>query len=152
GASESDSFGILAPTASRASSYAQAARICLAPGENGCTIGADLVRAEASSSADAAGARSNDGDTKLVGVTVAGTPVPATPDPNTRIEIPGIGYVILNEQFCDDQASLPDCAGSEHTGLTVRAIHLVVTAPDNPLGLRVGDVIVAEAHSGATFI
>lgn len=152
GASESDSSGTVGPTVSAASSYAQAARVCLAPGENGCTIGAELVRAEASSSADAAGASSNDGETKLVGVTIAGTPVPGSPDPNTKVEIPGLGYVTLNEQFCDDQAELPNCPGSHQTGLTVRAIHLVVTVPDNSLGLRVGDVIVAEAHSAATFI
>jgi len=59
--------------------------------------------------------------------------------------------VIFNEQFCDNGAALPDCAGSTHAGLTVRAIHLVVTVPDNDLGLRVGDIIIAEAHSDASF-
>jgi len=33
----------------------------------------------------------------------------------------------------------------------VRAIHLAVTAPNNPLGLKTGEVIVAEAHSDAFF-
>jgi hypothetical protein len=69
------------------------------------------------------------------------------------VELPGIGFVILNEQFCDNNASLATgCAdGSGAAGLTVRAIRLVVTAPDNPLGVRTGEVIVAEAHSDAMF-
>jgi len=87
-----------------------------------------------------------------MGATVNGTPVEAGLPPNTKVEIPGVGYVIFNEQFCDDGAALPDCAGSNHAGLTVRAIRLVVTVPDNALGLTVGEVIVAEAHSDASFV
>jgi hypothetical protein len=42
------------------------------------------------------------------------------------------------------------CAGTKHSGLTVRAIHVVVTK--GALGLLPGvDVVVAEAHSDATF-
>ncbi|HEV8682936.1 MAG TPA: choice-of-anchor P family protein [Actinomycetota bacterium] len=152
GASVTDSTGTLGPTLSRASSYAQATGVCVAPGPTGCTVGAELVRSESNSSAEATGARSDDGDSKLVGVVVAGNPVPVQADPNTRIEIPGVGFVILNEQFCDGGTTLPDCAGADHAGLTVRAIHLVVTVPDNPLGLRLGEVIVSEAHSDATLI
>lgn len=151
-AAVSDSSGTLGPTESRATSSAQATGICVAPSANGCTVGADLVRSEANSSGTAAGASSNDGDTMLIGVTVGGSPTSAAPPANTRIEIPGVGYVILNEQFCDDGATLPDCAGSDHSGLTVRAIHLVITVPDNPLGLTAGEVIVAETHSDATFV
>jgi hypothetical protein len=71
------------------------------------------------------------------------------------VELPGIGFVIFNEQFCDNGAALPSCMGSTtpgHSGLTVRAIRVVITAPDNPAGLPAGaEVIVAEAHSDATF-
>ena len=57
----------------------------------------------------------------------------------------------MNEQFCDDSAALPGCAGTNHSGLTVRAIHVTVTNP-NALGVPVGtNIIVAEAHSDATF-
>ena len=83
-----------------------------------------------------------------------GTPINSTPPPNTVIELPNIGFVILNEQFCDNQATLPNCSDGPihgHAGLTVRAIHVVVTIPDNPLSLRTGETIVAESHSDALF-
>jgi hypothetical protein len=153
GSSVSDSEGTLSETASSASSYAEATAVCVLPAAGACTVGADLVRSAANSTATAAGASSNDGNTMLVGVTVRGTSVPVEPGPNQRIELPGIGFVILNEQFCDSGASLAaGCAdGSGHSGLTVRAIHVVITAPGNPLGLQTGEVIVAEAHSDAMF-
>jgi hypothetical protein len=152
-AAVSDSRGTLGPTASDATTYAQVAGVCLLPATNGCTVGAELVRGESVSTADASGASANDGDSKLVGVTVNGNAVPVAAGPNQRVELPGIGFVILNEQFCDNGAALADgCSdGTGHAGLTVRAIHLVVTVPDNPLGVNTGEVIVAEAHSDATF-
>lgn len=152
-AAVSDSRGTLGPTASDATSYSQVAGVCLLPATNGCTVGAELVRGESVSTADASGASANDGDSKLVGVTVNGNAVPVAAGPNQRVELPGIGFVILNEQFCDNGAALADgCSdGTGHAGLTVRAIHLVVTVPDNPLGVNTGEVIVAEAHSDATF-
>lgn len=62
------------------------------------------------------------------------------------------GFVILNEQVCDGGADLPKCAKGNHAGLTVRGIRLVITVPENPLGLKAGaTIIVAEAHSDATF-
>jgi hypothetical protein len=153
GASVSDSRGQLGATESTASSFAQATGVCLLPAASACTVSADLVRSESNSRANASAASAGDGGTKLVGVSVNGTPVSAAPPPNTRVELPGIGFVILNEQFCDNNASLATgCAdGSGAAGLTVRAIRLVVTAPDNPLGVRTGEVIVAEAHSDAMF-
>jgi hypothetical protein len=152
-AAVSDSRGTLGPTASDATSYGQVAGVCLLPATNGCTVGAELVRGESVSTADASGASANDGDSKLVGVTVNGNAVPVAAGPNQRVELPGIGFVILNEQFCDNGAALADgCSdGTGHAGLTVRAIHLFVTVPDNPLGVKTGEVIVAEAHSDATF-
>jgi hypothetical protein len=86
-------------------------------------------------------------------VTVNGTTVPLDASPNQRVDIPGVGFVILNEQFCDNNASLvAKCAdASGAAGLTVRAIHIFVTVPSNPLGLQTGEVIVAESHSDAMF-
>jgi hypothetical protein len=153
GASVADSRGTLGPTASTATSYAQVAGACLLPATGGCTVRADVVRAESSSTATAAGASSNDGGTQLLGLTVNGSSVPVEPGPNQRLELPGIGFVILNEQFCDDGAALASgCAdGMGHAGLTVRAIRLVITVPENPLGVKTGETIVAEAHSDATY-
>ena len=56
---------------------------------------------------------------------------------------------MFNEQFCDSPGVLPNCTGSTHSGLTVRAIHVVVTLGD-PTALG-AEVIVAEAHSDATY-
>ena len=153
GTAVSDSSGSLG-SSSTASSYAQAQAVCALPSASGCTVGAQLVRSASNSAADASGASSNAGDTQLVGVTVLGTAVPLAPGPNQRIDIPGVGFVILNEQFCDNNASLAGgCAdGAGHAGLTVRAIHVFVTVPNNVLGLETGEVIVAEAHSDATFV
>jgi hypothetical protein len=146
GTAVSDSSGTLSPSTSNASSYAQAQSVCAFPSAAGCTVAAQLVRSVSNSAADATGASSNAGDSQLVGVTVSGAP-------NQRVDIPGVGFVILNEQFCDNNASLAaHCAGAGHAGLTVRAIHVFVTVPTNPLGLSTGEVIVAEAHSDATFL
>ena len=153
GAAVTDSSGDLAPTASTSSSYAQAASACAFPSAAGCTVAAQLVKSVSNSSAGAAGASSNDSGTQLVGVTIQGTTVPLDPAPNQRVDIPNVGYVIFNEQFCDNNASLANhCAdGTGAAGLTVRAIHVFVTVPNNPLGLKTGEVIVAEAHSDAMF-
>jgi len=114
-----------------------------------------VVKSQSNSAANASGASSNANGTQLVGLVVLGTPVSGTPPPNTVIELPGIGFVILNEQFCDNQGTLAsNCSDGSilgHAGLTVRAIRLGVTAPNNPLGLQTGEVIVAEAHSDAFF-
>ena len=82
---------------------------------------------------------------------MAGQSVPANPPPNTTIELPGIGFVVLNEQTCDNGSQATHtCSGLNHSGLTVRAVHVVVTK--GALGLLPGvDVVVSEAHSDATF-
>jgi len=104
-----------------------------------------LVKSQSNSTADGFEASSTDDGTELVGLVVMGTPVSANPPPNTTIELPGIGFVILNEQVSDAPAT-------GHTGLVVRAIHAFVTVPGNPAGLQEGEVIVAEAHSDAGFV
>jgi hypothetical protein len=154
GASQSESSGALTADASGASSFAQASGACLMQSGNTCGLSATLVKSTSNSTATASGASSNDAGTQLVDLVVLGTPVAANPPPNTVIDLPGIGFVILNEQFCDNQGTLPNCSSGTsagHAGLTVRAIRLFVTAPDNPLGLQTGQVIVAESHSDAAF-
>ena len=154
GASESESSGTITGSASTASSFARASGVCLLPDGGACGISATAVMSKSNSTANSSGASSNDAGTELVNVVVLGTPVSSTPPPNTVIDLPGIGFVILNEQFCDNAGTLPNCSNGTvagHAGLTVRAIRLFVTAPDNPLGLKTGQVIVAEAHSDAAF-
>jgi hypothetical protein len=153
GAAVSDSAGTLGPTESSAASLAQVGEICLLLGSGGCTVAATAVAAESRTSATAAGASANDGESTLLGLSVAGTAVAAEPPPNTVVDIPGLGFVILNEQFCDNGADpAAGCGdGAGGAGLTVRAIHLVVTR-DNALGVPLGtEVIISEAYSAAFF-
>jgi hypothetical protein len=159
GASQSDSSGALTTSASSASSFAQAKDVCVLPSTAGCTVSTvkgTVVKTQSNSKAGPVGvASSNDDGTELLGLVVMGTPVGANPEPNTVIDLPGIGFLILNEQFCDNQGTLAaNCSDGSiagHAGLTVRALRLVVTVPDNALGLQTGQVIVAESHSDAAF-
>jgi hypothetical protein len=148
GTSVSDSSGTVGSAGSSAASYAEAEAVCVL----GTTVCATLVRSQASSAAGGGAASSSDSGTALVGVSImGGPPLGGTPAANTTLSLPGIGFVTLNEQFCDGAGSLPPCAGTTHSGLTVRAIHVVVTNP-NAVGAPVGaNVVVAEAHSDATF-
>jgi hypothetical protein len=67
------------------------------------------------------------------------------------IPLPNIGFVILNEQECDNgDEAFHTCSGSTHSGLTVTAIHVVID--NGALGLLPGvNVLVAQAHSDATW-
>jgi uncharacterized repeat protein (TIGR01451 family) len=110
----------------------------------GGLITAQVLTSEASSTATATGASSSAAGTQFVNLKVAGVSIAATVAPNTVIPLLGLGYVVLNEQ-------IPEAASPGHTGLTVRAIDVIVTTAG--LGLDVGArVIVDEAHSDATFI
>jgi hypothetical protein len=64
-----------------------------------------------------------------------------TPGPNTRIEVPGVGIVIVNEQLVGGD-------GREVAAIIVRAVHLQTTIPslfDLPQGT---DIIMAHAAAG----
>lgn len=77
----------------------------------------------------------------FVGLTVLGLPVPVNVPPNTNIALPGIGYVILNEQI------IPPASSNAET--QVNGIHIFITTI-NLLLLPVGaEVIVAHAAAGA---
>ena len=77
--------------------------------------------------------------TQFAGLVVAGTPISDTPAPNTKISLPGVGYVILNQQVSQVTAARAD--------LKVTAIHVYVTRHNHitPVGTQ---VIVARATSG----
>ncbi len=58
--------------------------------------------------------------------------------PNTTLALPGVGYVILNEQ-------IPTGDGVTTTGITVNMIHVVL---QNALtGVQTGEIIVGSATS-----
>ena len=105
----------------------------------GGLVTATLVVAMASSTANGTTATSNAEGSTLVGLTVNGFPLgDVSPPPNTRIDIPGVGTVFLNEQ-------VPGGDGVHTTALTVNMIHVVL------VGAVAGDIIVASAHSDVNF-
>jgi len=99
-------------------------------------ITADGVVAVASSwIGDATG---SDGEgSSLANLVVNGVSVD-DPGPNTTLALPGVGYVILNEQ-------IPTGDGVTTTGITVNMIHVVL---QNALtGVQTGEIIVGSATS-----
>jgi uncharacterized repeat protein (TIGR01451 family) len=146
-AGDSHSSGQLDPLGSKA--FAQVADLCLLPG---CIVKATALTSAVSSFETENGLESDDSETSLL-VTVGDQNI-GDVEPNTVIELPGLGFLVLREEFCDGSAPPTDpitpCAGQTSSGLTVRAIHLVVTVPDNALNLEAGiQVIVASAHTDA---
>src|SRR6266702_674897 len=81
---------------------------------NSTTTGA-LGTAEAGAQSTASGAASNANGSTFDNLVVAGVPVTsgdAPVDPNTNITLPGVGYVVLNEQ-------IPTGDGVTSSGMTV---------------------------------
>lgn len=101
-------------------------------------ISADQVLAVASSYANGTAAGSDAVGSQLMGLVVAGQSITAMPAPNTRIALPGVGYVVLNEQTVTGN-------GTTTSGITVNMIHVVLT---NALtGLKTGEIILGSAVS-----
>jgi hypothetical protein len=103
----------------------------------GGAISADIVTAVATSylgqlsgGRDATGS----GFTNLV---VNGVPVTTDVAPNTRVNLLGVGYAILNER-------IPSGDGVNSFGITVNMIHVVM---QNLLGQQTGEVIIGSASS-----
>jgi len=78
----------------------------------------------------------------VVGLTINGNAV-NLPAPNTKIDLPGIGFVVVNEQ---KQSLKPDFASQE-----VNLLRVHVTNAGNPFGLQLGtDITVAHAFASLT--
>jgi len=111
-------------------------------------ITADGVVAMASSSSGDAGVHSNAAGSSLANLVIGGAEV-SDPAPNTRMNLPGVGYVLLNEQ-------LPSGDGVTMSGMTVNMIHVVLQQPilgllGQVIGYRtVGDIVVGSAKSSVT--
>jgi hypothetical protein len=103
-------------------------------------ITADEVKTVASSRATATNATSRNGST-FTNLVVNDRTFSGTPAPNTRVNLPGLSYVILNKQT--DLVN-----GTNATSITVRAIEVNVTVA-NSLGLSVGTrLIIAHGSTG----
>jgi hypothetical protein len=101
-----------------------------------------LVRASrvigiAATTSDGATTSSNAYGSAFEGLVVGGTTVvgDGAVAPNTRMNLPGVGYVLLNEQI------------RSASGITVNMIHVVLT---NALGAKTGEIIVGSARSGVS--
>jgi hypothetical protein len=113
-------------------------------------ITATGVIANVASTRTASGAVSDANGSSFSNLVVAGTPVTSgegTVAPNTRMNLPNVGYVVLNEQTLTGD-------GVTSSGITVNMIHVVMQQPI--LGLlgqvigyqTVGNIIVGSASSG----
>src|SRR6266704_3131943 len=128
GTSVSDSAGTVLSSSSSSSSFAKAQNVCVLPAFGVCTASATAITSQANSVSGGGTSSSNPQGTSLLGLSVGGMTVADNPPPNTTILVPGIGSVTLNEQTCDN-GSAPPCSGAGSSGITVRAIHVIV---DNP--------------------
>ncbi len=106
----------------------------------GGVITSGVVTAIASSYVNASGAASNAAGSGFTNLAVNGVPVTTEVAPNTRVDLPGTGYAILNEQIRTGD-------GVTTSGITVTMIHVVLT---NLLGAKTGEVVVGSATSSVT--
>ena len=157
---DSTSEGAVSSLNATSSTFAEVAgdgesTLCILRGGTLCVVMAKVIRSASQSTANASGASSSDSGSTLLGFQIGDSPPykAGQPPTNHTVPLPGIGFIILNEQFCDGGTTASHtCSGATHSGLTVRALRIVVNIPDNVLGLKPGvELIVAEAHSDATF-
>jgi len=94
-------------------------------------ITADGVVAMASST----GGDSNAEGSSLANLVVNGVQI-AEPAPNTRVNLPGVGYVVLNEQLATAE------------GITVNMMHVVLQQQVLGVSRTTGNIIVGSASSG----
>jgi hypothetical protein len=131
--------GELGTTEAGAQSTASAADINILNG----LITVDEVVADVMSSRTASGAVSNAAGSTFQNLTVAGVPVTSgdTPvAPNTNITLPGVGYVVLNEQIRTGD-------GVTSSGLTVNMIHVYQQSGGVGGPTTIGEIIVGSATS-----
>ena len=108
-------------------------------------ITADEVVANVVSSASQGGAFSNADGSTFTNLTVAGQSLSGDQvvAPNTNISLPGVGYVVLNEQ-------IPSGDGVSSSGLTVNMIHVYLQNLVGGIGgtlQTTGEIIVGSATS-----
>lgn len=102
-------------------------------------ITADLVIAIASSAIHGTTVNSNADGATFANLIVNGAPIAPDVAPNTKIPLPGVGYVLLNEQTRSGD-------GVTSTGLAVRMIHVVLEECLLTC-VKTGEIIVGAASS-----
>lgn len=102
-------------------------------------ITADVVTAIASSYQNASVAASNAAGSGFANLVVNGVAVTTDVAPNTRVDLPGVGYAVLNEQKRSGD-------GVTSSGITVNMIHVVLQ--DCLLTcVNTGEIVVGSASS-----
>lgn len=104
----------------------------------GGLVSADKVTTSATASFQGTGSRS--GSATFQNATIAGTVLPTNPAPNTRQNLQGIGYVVVNEQYGSNDSS----GASE----TIISLDIYVTQA-NSLGLPIGARIVVSCATAS---
>lgn len=100
-------------------------------------ITADVVKSTAKASRTAGASQSTtEGTTTLVGLKIGGKPINIDPQPNTSIDILGLGTLTLNQQI------------KSPTGIIVRALDLEITAEGKKLPVG-AHLQVATAYAAA---
>ncbi len=106
----------------------------------GGLITSNDLKASVTSTSNASGTTSVN-NSQFSGLTVSGATVPTNPPPNTKLSIPQVGTVTLNEQYGPINAT-------KSTSIRVIAMDVSITQT-NSLGFPVGSrIIVAWAQSG----
>lgn len=98
----------------------------------GGLITASRVFALASATSTGSSVISDANGSSFEGLQVNGVPMGDDVAPNTRVSLPGVGYVVLNEQVQDA------------SGITVNMIHVVM---QDLFGSQIGEIIVGSATS-----
>lgn len=104
-------------------------------------ITADAITAQANTAANSTAARSNAIGSSFVNLSVAGQPVASNVGPDTKIDLAGIGHVLLKH-------SQKSGNGLYSSAIIVEMLSIVVSEA-NSLGLPVGSkIVIGHAMSG----
>lgn len=104
-------------------------------------ITAEVVVAISASAIHGTTADSNTDGSTFTGLVVNGVSIDSGVAPNTRIELPGIGAVVLNEESRSGD-------GVDSSGIAVNMIHVVLQDPLT--GAKTGDIVVGSASSSVS--
>lgn len=139
GAESSSASGQITSSTASASSQNSISNLNLLGG----LVSANKVTTSANAGWNSSGSSSRSGAATFQNASVDGTALPTNPVPNTRENLPGLGYALINEQSGSN-----DSSGAAET---VIGVDIYVTVANNSLGLPVGArIIVSLASASAT--
>jgi hypothetical protein len=139
GTENSSASGQITSSAANATSQNSISNLKLLRG----LVSANKVTTIARAAWNSSGSSSRSGSATFQNASVAGKALPTNPAPNTRENLPGLGYALVNEQSGSN-----DSSGASQN---VIGIDIYITVAKNSLGLPVGTrIIVSLASAGAT--